>query len=1123
MQHSHIKKIFSSDSFKDIRKELKKLKQIGNRAKISRLPGSYRTLFASNLLKDFSGILLLLPDIQSVSETFVELNILGHEDECLAADNLEPEHIQAIISALRKKEKFILVAPYDILKIKMPPELKLLNESTSIKQGSEFSYNDLTDYLSLIGYQKEKFIESRGEYSVRGSIIDFWSYSERYPCRLEFDGDFIESIRYFDIESQRSLGKVESVTLSAELDFGNPENTATVFDYLDSPLVIADELQINEMFRNEVKKEIQRDDYSDLDDELKNEIFEGTLPSEKLFSADASEKFILNEYKSEKEILSGDAFWVMESFQGDSEGFINLNTFHAPSVHSNYDILFKTIGKYLAEKYSVCISVENELQLKRMKDLLAGINEEFGRFIEEESVSFEILPIREGFLSKTEKLLVLSDYQIFDKPYRTRISKRQLKKKSKMNDLSTIQKGDYIVHESFGIGRYIGLETIKIGMVEQESIKIQYAGDGIVYVNMNYLSLVKKYSSAENVQPQLSVIGSNEWSKTKSRVKTKIKEAARDLINIYAKRKAATGFSFSGDSIWQKELEASFFYEDTPDQEKVTEEVKTDMESCNPMDRLVCGDVGFGKTEIAVRAAFKAVSDNKQVALLVPTTILAEQHFNTFINRLNQFPVKVHVLSRFQSAARQKETIASLKEGKIDIIIGTHRLLSKDVEFKDLGLLIIDEEHRFGVMAKEKLKLFKAEVDTLTLTATPIPRTLNLSLLGARDLSLIATPPPNRQPIITKVEVFDIQKIRKWILDETGRQGQIFFVHDRVQSIRKLSAYIQRYIPEVKIGIAHGQMKPAELEDVIYKFLHKEYDMLLATKIIESGIDIPNVNTIIINRADRFGLAELHQLRGRVGRSDRKAFAYFIVPSLETISKKAIRRLAAVEEYSELGEGFNLAMRDLEIRGAGNLLGTEQSGAVDAVGFEMYVKLLDEAVEELKLGEFRNIFSGLPKAKERSEPSIDTYFEIGIPNSFMPDQSDRLNYYRLLFSMKDISELKEIEEEMTDRFGRLPEIIIRTLLCAKLRYYASIALFERVIINLDKITVILPKAEKTQFYEDHFKDFMQLIMTDYQKSFKFVQVKETMKTEMTNTFKFPEQAVEFIIEFSAKVAKMISP
>jgi len=535
------------------------------------------------------------------------------------------------------------------------------------------------------------------------------------------------------------------------------------------------------------------------------------------------------------------------------------------------------------------------------------------------------------------------------------------------------------------------------------------------------------------------------------------------------------------------------------------------MESDNPMDRLVCGDVGFGKTEIAIRAAFKAVNDSKQVGILVPTTILAEQHFNTFKDRLNQFPIKVAVLSRFVTKTVQKEILLQLANGKIDIVIGTHRLLSKDVKFKDLGLLIIDEEHQFGVMAKEKLRSLRANVDTLTLTATPIPRTLNLSLLGARDLSIISTPPLNRQPIYTSVQKFDISKVREYVRKEIARGGQIYFIHDRVQTIDKIAAYVQHHIPELKIVIAHGQMKPAQLEKVIYDFMNNKYHMLIATKIIESGIDIPNVNTIIINRADRFGLAELHQLRGRVGRSNRQAFAYPLVPSMKTISNKAIRRLQAIEEYTDLGGGFNLSMRDLEIRGAGNLLGTEQSGKIDTVGFDMYVKLLDEAVNELKQGEFKNEFKDLPKPFERSEPTIDTYFELGIPKPYMPDQSDRLSYYTAMFSIVKIDEIEEIKEDLIDRFGKIPIIIERLILAATLRYYASITLMERIVILRDNISIILPKVDREEFYQNNFQNFMQLIVTKYAKQIHFTQSNKVMKIEMKNTFRNPEEVLNNLI------------
>ena len=540
------------------------------------------------------------------------------------------------------------------------------------------------------------------------------------------------------------------------------------------------------------------------------------------------------------------------------------------------------------------------------------------------------------------------------------------------------------------------------------------------------------------------------------------------------------------------------------------------------MDRLVCGDVGFGKTEIAVRAAFKTVQDGKQTAVLVPTTILAEQHYNTFIDRLSQFPVRVEVLSRFQSKKKQNEILKDLINGKVDIVIGTHRLISKDVQFKSLGLLIIDEEHRFGVKAKEKLRSLKVNVDTLAMTATPIPRTLNLSLLGARDLSIIATPPPNRQPINTKVFTFDILKIKEWIFNELKRKGQIYLVYDRVNSIDKLADYIRKYIPDVKVAIAHGQMKPSKLEDVIHGFMNKKYDVLISTKIIESGIDIPNVNTIIINRADRFGLAELHQLRGRVGRSDRQAFAYFIVPSLSGISKKALRRLQAIEEYTDIGAGFNLSMRDMEIRGTGNLLGTEQTGFINDVGFELYIKLINEAVEELKYQEFKEIFKELPQTKEKTDPKIDSYFEIGIPKTYMLEQKDRLNYYTSFYSVESIKEIEEIKEEVLDRFGPLPLLLQRLIAISYLKYYASFALFERINMQRKRIIIILPKGDREDYYKYKFVELMRFILDKYKSTISFKQDKDIMKLIIVNKYESPEQLLSFLITFCQEVIDLFN-
>jgi len=1083
---------------------------------ISPFAGSSKSLFIKNIAENKEQILILCPSVQSVNETKVELSILELEDLIVSVDELNAETLQERLTDLNKRNKFIVISTYEILKLKLPSKNTIDKNTTKVEIGGNLTYNDLIEYFNSINYNRDKYVDDPGDFAVRGSIIDFWSFSENQPVRLEFDGDFIESIRHFDSESQRSLDKLSSATIAASIN--TEELNADIFDYLDNPLVFADEFELVSLFKKKINATPQKYE-EEIDDDLKEELYEGN--KEEHEQEQEHEQGIRQDLSIEK-LFDANARWIIEDAIGHHEERINLQLNSAPAINSNFELLFTFLKDYANRNFQITIAVENELQNQRLFELLSDYKKELAELFEAGKIRIIVFGIKSGFIVKNDNFILLTDYEIFNKPYRTKISPKLKYKKSRVKDFASIKKGDFVVHENFGIGQFVGLETIKIGTTEQESIKILYAEGGVVYVNLNYLSLVKKFSSKDNIAPKLSILGGGEWKSTKKKAKAKIKEAARELITLYARRKSAQGFSFSPDSIWQKELEASFFYEDTPDQTKVTEEVKRDMESENPMDRLVCGDVGFGKTEIAVRAAFKAINDGKQVALLVPTTILAEQHYNTFRDRLTQFPVKVEALSRFKNKSEQTTITKKLEKGEVDLVIGTHRLLSKDISFKELGLLIIDEEHRFGVMAKEKLRSLKANVDTLTLTATPIPRTLNLSLLGARDLSIIATPPPNRQSIYTKVEMFDIHKVREWILTEVKRNGQIYFVHDRVQSIDKIAAYIRKYVPEIKIGVAHGQMKPSELEEVIHKFLSKQYHMLISTKIIESGLDIPNVNTIIINRADRFGLAELHQLRGRVGRSDRQAYAYFLVPSLDTITKKAVKRLQAVEEYTDLGEGFNLSMRDLEIRGAGNLLGTEQSGFIDTIGFDMYLKLLDEAVDELKQDEFKEVFKDLPKQQERSSPTIDTFFEIGIPHSYMPDQADRLSFYTALFSMIKIGELEEIKEEMTDRFGKIPPNVERLILAAVLRFYSSFALFERVVIQFNKIIVVLPKGDKENFYKNKFIPLLTFISKNYSKDIKFVQANETMKFEMNNNFGSAEAAMNFLIKFCKEIFEVIS-
>jgi transcription-repair coupling factor (superfamily II helicase) len=1116
---------------KNVLNELKKLSSFSELAQhilkspeekfplnVSTLFGSARNLFVLLLSEFEKQIYVLCDDKKHLDECNAELSIMGISEKIIIVNELKPSVLQEKLTEISSKKSFVLLSTYDLLAYPLPNREEIVKNTSSIEVGGDWPYDFLIEFLISINYQKTNFVEAPGDFSQRGAIVDFWSYSEKNPVRLEYDGDFIESIRHFDPESQRSIDSIEKTSLSAELNTQFSESGSSIFDYLDNPIVMARKYELDNLkpsaFNSSEEASIEPEIIDK--DESEDEDFP-EINSDKV-----KQVVSLSSIDSNILIAQSKARWIIENELGISEDIFSAQLSEAPSIGAKYDILFRTINDFSSREYKILLTSENDLQSTRLKDLIIELHEDLVSLLDSGQIEIATLPIKKGFVHKPSKLLVLTDYQIFNKPYRTRALAAAKSKKSKSKSIASIKRGDFVVHEDYGIGKYLGLETIKIGDVNQETMKILYAEGGVVYVNLNYLALVKRYSSQDKLAPSLSMLGTSEWQNTKQRTKKKIKEAARELITLYAKRKATKGYSFNTDTVWQKELEASFIYEDTTDQEKVIEEVKTDMEAENPMDRLVCGDVGFGKTEVAVRAAFKAAQDGKQTAVLVPTTILAEQHYNTFKDRLSQFPITVSSISRFQTKKEQTEIVSNLAAGKIDVVIGTHRLLSKDVQFKDLGLLIIDEEHRFGVMAKEKLRSLKHNVDTLTLTATPIPRTLNLSLLGARDLSIIATAPPNRQSIYTTVSTFDVLKIKEWINNELNRSGQVYFVHDRIESIDKLASYLKKYLPDVKIGIAHGQMKSSQLEKVIHGFLNKDYDVLLSTKIIESGIDIPNVNTIIVNRADRFGLAELHQLRGRVGRSTRQAYAYFIVPSLNSINKKALRRLQAIEEFTELGAGFNISMRDLEIRGAGNLLGIEQTGFINDIGFDLFVKMINEAVEELKYEEFKDLFATLPKPKEKTEPSIDTYFEIGIPKIYMPEQSDRLNFYTALYSVTKDGEIEDLVEEMKDRFGSLPAMVDLLISAAKLKLYASQALFERVIIQRKNIFLILPRGENEDYYKYKFNVLMKHIMEKYTDTIKFNQQKETLRLIIPNNFASPSDLLEYLIAFSKDAARVLS-
>ncbi len=1054
------------------------------------LTGSFYTYTAIKLFENGYSVFLPQIDFISSKKLKAELELLGFEKESILFSSekvdLHIPSVEEVLNNLSQKNQ-IVVTTYDSLYEPVISKNAFQKNLYNLEENSPITYDELIDLLESLNYNRQNFVETKGEYAIRGSIIDIYSYSHTNPVRIEFDGDNISSLRLFDADNQRSFTVIKNYSVYTSLESTQSIEKSTIIDFTKNPLLI------------------------------------------------------LNEYESERNQLPRESINAKIILQKEffSDGAINFHAKNLPPINSNLEILLSEFRKLISDNFKIYVFAEQQSHAERLSDLLSEYSDFLQNHIDEGKIKIDVLPMREGFLLENPKLAFFTEHQIFNRPFFTTTKYTKKIKGISKHFLNTIKKGDYVVHSDYGIGRFEGLDKIKVKESPHEVMKIRYEDRDMVYVNINYLNKVKKYSSKDSIEPHLSKLGTTEWKNTKKKIKSKIQEAVRDLIMLYAERKSAQGFQFAKDTVWQKELEASFYYEDTPDQIKVTDEIKNDMESTSPMDRLICGDVGFGKTEVAVRAAFKSVMDSKQVAILVPTTILAEQHYNTFLDRLSKYPIEIKVLSRFIKKSKQKEILQKLERGETDILIGTHRILSNDIKFKDLGLLIIDEEHRFGVMAKEKIRKIKSNVDTLYLTATPIPRTLNMSLAGSRDISLIATPPPNRLPIITEISKFDIDKIREVILFELGRRGQIFFVHDRVASIEKIASYLRSKIPPARFCVAHGQMKPSALENVLHEFLNKKFDVLICTKIIESGLDIPNANTIVVNRADKFGLAELYQLRGRVGRANKQAYAYLLVPSLNSLTRDAVQRIQALEEFSELGSGFNLAMRDLEIRGAGNLLGTEQSGFIQSVGFEMYMKIMEEAVIELKEKEFAELFKiGDQLLSDKIETTLDVYFDYNIPSEYIEFQDERLFYYTKLFTIKNLMELDNVKFEIHDKYGEPPPSVINLFELAKLRYLGSKACFEKIEIGKEKVFLTFPNKEFSLYYEDYFPHILNYLNTIYSanaakpsirtslpegtpsergKTIKIFEQKKSLKLQIMNSFHDYFEAMEYIKSFLNEV------
>lgn len=950
--------------------------------------------------------------------------------------------------------KSVIVTYTDALFEKIPMHETLKENTLVITKGERISTEFITEVLFEYGFERTDFVYEPGQFAIRGSIVDIFSFSSSVPYRIDFFGEEVESIRTFDVEDQLSKEILESASIIPNVQENSSEDKQLLTNELPASSMVW--IKSPELVLERLK-------------ELHEAIKE--LPSNESAS-----------FASPSEIFESFNQHIIRYFglglPSKSIKTIEFNTSPQPAFSKNFELLADDIEQKNLNGYRVFLLSENTAQLDRLQKILSNIKPDLHYDTIDQSIT-------EGFIDHTLRVCLYTDHQIFDRYHKYKLKHEFTNKDAiSMQELVNLQPGDYVVHIDHGIGKFGGLVKTEVNGKIQEAIRLIYKDNDTLLVNIHNLHKISKYRGKDAEPPKVYKLGTGAWQKLKQRTKAKIKDIAKDLIALYAKRKAQKGFAFSADTYLQQELEASFIYEDTPDQLKATQAVKQDMEDERPMDRLVCGDVGFGKTEVAIRAAFKAVTDSKQVAVLVPTTILALQHYRTFSSRLKDFPCAVEFISRMKTASQQRQIREKLREGKIDILIGTHSILKEASNFKDLGLLIIDEEQKFGVAAKEKIRQFKLNVDTLTLTATPIPRTLQFSLLGARDLSIINTPPPNRYPIQTELHVFNTSIIKEAIEYEVSRGGQVFFVHNRVQNILEVQNMLHKIVPKIRTTVAHGQMEPAKLEKIMVDFINGDYDVLISTAIIEAGLDIPNANTIIINNAHMFGLSDLHQLRGRVGRSNKKAFCYLLSQPLETLTPEARRRLKAIEEFSELGSGFSIAMQDLDIRGAGNLLGAEQSGFISEIGYETYQRILDEAIEELKGTEFKELFASNEKSTKSDkwvgsniECQVETDLEVLIPDSYVSNTAERIRLYRELDNMKDETELERFKGELIDRFGQIPKPLNELMSVVKLRWVAVRLGIERLILKNGKVHAYFISNQLSPFYRSViFERIIQYIL-----------------------------------------------
>jgi transcription-repair coupling factor (superfamily II helicase) len=1086
-----------------------------NRIQLKGLIGSSRALVSASVFNEISGIhLFILPDKETAAHFFNDIEniydersldyskkkILFYPTSYKRQYDIEnPDNVNLLLRAEilnrigSSARKTMIVTYPEALCEKVISKKYLAKNTMKINVGESLSIDFIIDLMNEYNFERTDFVVEPGQFSVRGGIVDVFSFSNDYPLRIEFFGDDVESIRTFDTITQLSIDKHKWATIVPDVQNRKIKETRqSLLNYIpkNSSIWIDDINFTVDKINDEYKK------IENISSGLDNEIEHFTI--DELFE---DGRQFLKKLLDFSVIEFGRQFYFEDSF------ILNYDIIPQPSFNKNFELIIKNLTENSAKNIRNIIFSDNPKQIERLYSIFEDIRNNNGLKLKIDFTTINT-SLHEGFIDRNLKIACYTDHQIFERHHRFFLKDGYKTKQAvTLKEIYDLKPGDFVTHIDHGIGKFDGLEKIENNGKQQEAIRLVYKNNDLLYVSIHSLHRIAKYVGKEGKAPSLNKLGSNVWNKLKTRTKQRVKDIAKDLIKLYAERKLSESFQFSPDTYLQHELEASFIFEDTPDQLKATIDVKKDMEQNYPMDRLICGDVGFGKTEIAIRAAFKVVAESKQVALLVPTTILALQHYKTFMDRLNEFPCNINYINRFKSVKQQKQILKDLESGKIDVLIGTHRLVSKDIKFKDLGLLIIDEEQKFGVSVKEKLKRFKINVDTLILTATPIPRTLQFSLMGARDLSIINTPPPNRYPVQTEITMFNEEVIRDGIMYEISRGGQVFFVHNRIQNILEVQGMLQRFCPDVKIAVAHGQLEGAKLEKIMLDFIEGKYDVLVATTIIESGLDIPNVNTIFINDAQNYGLSDLHQLRGRVGRTNKKALCYLLSPPLSVLTTEARKRLKAIEEFAELGSGFNIAMRDLDIRGAGNILGGEQSGFISEIGFEMYHKILDEAIMELKENEFKDVFKDEKHDEFVKDCLIETDLEILIPDHYITNITERLSLYKELDNIQSEEVLLQFRKRLIDRFGPVPKQTAELLNAIRLRWLAKKIGFEKIVLKNKKLTgYFISKQDSPYYQSEKFTQVLRFV----QQNPSLCRMREA-KDKLTLTF-FNVETVEDALE-----------